>query len=234
MKFIITFLFAIMSCLSSYSQGHDSLIYFEYRTMPEKWILRITNRNTFEFVAFNNKEENGLVINGNYGIIDSTIYFYCDSLNKGISRIRNDSSYGINAQNIIRNESFKIIENYFIPKQNNLPSSKPDKTIYGKYYTGDNLSSNTIEFKKDHTYIIWDNSCKLKEKEEGKWALKNNFITFSPYRKRSSGILELLLKENKVFIYNSFLIGTLRRIQYTEPKNYLIKETFLYFIKIVD
>lgn len=235
MKFLFSYFIAVIFSFNCFSQSRDSVISFQYRTVSEKWTLEINSQDTFTFVVYNPNENFGLGINGKYTIIDSSMHFICDTPNKGIDRVRDNMSYGSNSQIIAKNESFKFISNYLIPKPNKeFQRNVSPNSIYGKYYTGDDLGSNSIELKKNHTYIIEDNSCTLRMKETGRWVLKDNFITFLPHEKKKTSLIELTLKEKKVFVTDLFLIGKLRNDQYPTPLDYVIKEAFIYFIKISD
>ena len=234
MKIITTFILTIFFFQVSVSQTVDTIRVYNYLEPTDRWKLEIKNNKTFTFYTNNLFIKDDITSSGKCKIGDTTIQFICDTSKFKIKKLTNKRLVQFSKIPFIHcGEVFTKKGNYFIPRINNYVTEDstimPDG-IYANYFRGDGFGSENVEIKQDGTYIFWDISCTSRSKEEGRWTLKNQILTFYPKVDKRS-MLEWITNNRQLYLARNYLIGKKVAKTVTQSKKPIVTETFFYLSK---
>ncbi len=224
----------VVSFQICFSQKADTIRVYDYLKPGERWKLKIKSNKTFALHTNNLFSKDEVTSTGTFKIGDTTIQFLCDTSklkNKNLAREKFKQFSNIPL--ILCGNIFTKQNNFFIPQNINYDPEDSMITpagIYARYYRGDGFGSNVIELKQDGTYTFFDNSCMAHFKEEGKWILNNDILTFHPNEEKWS-MLEWVTKDRKLYLTENHLVGKKVVKTVTKTKKTIVTETFYFLSK---
>lgn len=230
----MTFILFVFSFQICFSQTADTIKIYDYLKPGDRWKLKLKSDKTFALYTINLFSKDEVTSTGTYKIDDTTIQFLCDTSklnNKYLAREK--FKRFSNIPFILCGDTFVKQNSFFIPR--NINYEQEDSMImpagiYARYYRGDGFGSNVIELRQDGTYTFYDNSCMAHFKEDGKWTLNNDILTFRPNEDKWS-MLEGVTKDRKLYLAENHLIGKKVEKTVTQKKKTIVTETFYFLSK---
>lgn len=234
MKILTTFILTTLFFQICFSQTVDTIRVYDYLKPSDRWKLKIKNNKTFTLYTNNLFSKDEVTSTGTCKIDDTTIQFLCDTSKlKNKYFAREKFRQFSNIPFILCGDTFAKQNSFFIPRNINYQSKDSmimPVGIYGRYYRGDGYGSNVIELKQDGTYTFFDNSCMAHFKEEGKWILNNDILTFRPSEDKWS-MLEWITKDRILYLTENHLVGKKVAKTVTQTKKTIVTETFYFLSK---
>lgn len=234
MKILTSFILTILSFQICLSQNVDTIRVYDYLKPGDRWKLELKSNKTFALYTNNLFSKDEVTSTGTCKIGDTTIQFLCDTSKlKSKYLARENFRRFSNVPFILCGDTFAKQNSFFIPRNINYD---PDDSmimpagIYARYYRGDGFGSNVIELKQDRTYTFFDNSCMSHFKEEGKWTINNDILTFRPNEDKWS-MLDWITKDRKLYLTENHLVGKKFAKTVTQTKKTIVTETFYFLSK---
>jgi hypothetical protein len=238
MKPIPFLLAAFLICSSAKAQPKDTVKAYDYLNFYDAWKLRLLKNDSFELVLDNTFFPNGNFLAGKYIINNDSIHLLPGTDTFSImvrSSIKESDVLKDPIKELVNGASFLVVNEYIVPVQEN---KKPDTSLFGKYYRGNDEGRTEITIFKNGSFTITVAGCKSKFISKGRYIKKGDFITFI-HNKRAIDLITRLTRDQTVFVKNNYLIcrNFEDRITSYVNKNVVVDKTvtddvFSYFIKI--